>query len=292
MSSRQPPTFLIADADTNTRNLLAEVLRSAGFFMITQARDGNELLERTAELGPRIVITTSRLPGLSGLDYTRLIRAGHKEVSRQTSIIVMTDTPTKVFLDAAQQAGVDEMLARPFSSKSVIVRVQSVIERPREFIDCAVYVGPCRRRRMIDDYNGPMRRFVDPLGDPQHAAPWEFETNRVAVRACVKKISELTVGLTPGDRRKLREIYFAVKEAELLADNTKDLMMGDAARSLGRYITAIGSTGLPDAEVLTTHIDAMHTLGILTSEHHQEREDLITGLKKVVDKKLARIKAA
>jgi DNA-binding response OmpR family regulator len=292
MSGRHQPTFLIADADTNTRGLLAEVLRSAGYFMITQARDGNELLERTVEYNPTIVITTSRLPGLSGLDYTRLIRSGHKEVSRQTSIIVMTDTPTKVFLDAAQQAGVDEMLARPFSSKSVFVRIQSVLERPREFIDCAVYVGPCRRRRMIDDYSGPMRRFIDPLGDTQHQAPWELESNRVAVRSCVKKISELTVGLTPGDRRKLREIYFAVKEAETLADETKDNAMGDAARSLGRYITAIGSTGTPDPEVLTTHIDAMHTLGMLTSEHHVERENLIKGLKKVVDKKLTRIKAA
>jgi DNA-binding response OmpR family regulator len=292
MSRTQPPTFLIADADTHTRGLLAEVLRSAGFFMITQARDGNDLLERTAELHPRVVITTSRLPGLSGLDYTRMIRTGYKEVSRQTSIIVMTDTPTKAFLDAAQQAGADEMLARPFSSKSVAIRVQSVLERPREFIDCAVYVGPCRRRRMIDSYDGPMRRFIDPLGGAEHMAPWELEPNRVAVRACVKKISELTTGLTPGDRRKLREIYFAVKETETLADETRDGVMGEAARSLGRYITAIGSTGTPDPEVLSTHIDAMHTLGMLGSEAHEERENLIKGLKKVVDKKLNRIKAA
>ena len=101
-------------------------------------------------------------------------------------------------------------------------------------VDCAVYVGPCRRRRMIDSYDGPMRRFIDPLGGAEHMAPWELEPNRVAVRSCVKKISELTTGLTPGDRRKLREIYFAVKEAESLADDTKDGMMGDAARSLGK----------------------------------------------------------
>jgi DNA-binding response OmpR family regulator len=293
MSSRRThPTFLLADSDTHARNLLAEVLRAAGYFMIDAVRDGNELLERTAEILPQVVITASRIPGLSGLEYTRAIRSGFKDVPRQTSIIVMTDTPTKAFLDAAKQSGADEMLVRPFSSQAVLLRVKSVLERPREFIDCAVYVGPCRRRRMVEQYTGPMRRFVDPIGNETAASPWEHEENRVAVRACVKKISELSRGLTSKDRRKLREIFFAVKETEKMADDVKDEMMGEAARSLGRYVMAIGANGTPDPEVLSTHIDAMHTLGMLSGEHHNERENLITGLKKVVDKRLGRTQAA
>lgn len=291
-TKNQIPTFLIADPDPHSRNLVAEVLRAANFFMIATVRDGNDLLERTVETHPTVVITASRMPGLSGLEFTRLIRAGYQDVSRQTSIIVMTDTPTKVFLAAAQESGVDEMLARPFSSQAVLARVKSVLERPREFVDSAAYVGPCRRRRMLEDYQGPMRRFIDPIdGAGGVKAPWEVESNRVAVRACVKRISELASGLTAHDRRKLREIYFAVKETEAKADEVKDQLMGEAARSLGRYITAIGANGIPDAEVMTTHIDAMHTLGMLTSEHHVERENLIVGLKKVVDKKLTRSRA-
>jgi len=293
MSSRSAqPTFLIADSDTHSCNLLAEVLRAAGYFMISTVRDGDELLARTADTHPRIVITASRIPGLSGLEYTRMIRAGYREVSRQTSVIVMTDTPTKAFLDAAQQAGADEMLVRPFSSQAVLLRVKSVLERPREFVDCAVYVGPCRRRRMVEQYGGPMRRFIDPVGTEASASPWEHEENRVAVRACVKKISELSSGLTSKDRRKLREIFFAVKETQLKADEVSDEMMGEAARSLGRYVMAIGASGTPDPEVLTTHIDAMHTLGLLSGEHHQERENLIEGLRKIVDKRLGRTQAA
>lgn len=292
-NKNRPPSFLVADSDPHSRNLISEVLRAASYFMITTVRDGKELLERTAEMHPRVVITASRIPGISGLDYTRMIRAGFQDISRQTSIIVMTDTPTKAFLDAAQDSGVDEMLARPFSSQAVLDRVTSVLERPREFIDCAVYTGPCRRRRMIDDYRGPLRRFIDPLGDdPGGTAPWELEPNRQAVRTCIKKISELSIGLTPGDRRKLREIFFAVKEAEQMADSQKDEMMGESARSLGRYITAVGASAALDPEVMTTHIDAMHTLVMLPSEHQSARENLVKGLKKVVDKKLNRIKVA
>jgi DNA-binding response OmpR family regulator len=291
-SQNTQSTFLLADSDQHSRNLLAEVLRAAGYFMIDTVRNGNELLERTCDTHPRIVITASRIPGLSGLQYTRMIRAGYKEVSRQTSIIVMTDTPTKGFLAAAQQSGADEMLVRPFSSQAVLLRVKSVLERPREFVDCAVYVGPCRRRRMVEQYVGPMRRFIDPIGTEGAASPWEHEENRVAVRSCVKKISELSSGLTAMDRRKLREIFFAVKETQQKADEIRDEMMGEAARSLGRYIMAIGANGTADPEVLTTHIDAMHTLGVLTGEHHLERENLIAGLKKVVDKRLGRTQAA
>jgi DNA-binding response OmpR family regulator len=291
-SQNTQSTFLLADSDQHSRNLLAEVLRAAGYFMIDTVRNGNELLERTCDTHPRIVITASRIPGLSGLQYTRMIRAGYKEVSRQTSIIVMTDTPTKGFLAAAQQSGADEMLVRPFSSQAVLLRVKSVLERPREFVDCAVYVGPCRRRRMVEQYVGPMRRFIDPIGNDGAASPWEHEENRVAVRSCVKKISELSSGLTAMDRRKLREIFFAVKETQQKADEVRDEMMGEAARSLGRYIMAIGANGTADPEVLTTHIDAMHTLGVLTGEHHLERENLIAGLKKVVDKRLGRTQAA
>lgn len=285
-------SFLIADSDQHSRTLLAEVLRAAGYFTIQSARDGNELLERTIEFRPRVVFTSSRIPGLSGLEYTRLIRSGYADVPRQLSIIAMTDTPTKAFLKAAEESGVDEMLARPFSSQTVLIRLKSVLDRPREFIESARYIGPCRRRRMIDAQGGPRRRFTDPIDDPSQLAEWESESNRAIVRACIRKISELAVNLTPGDRRKLREIYSAVKETEEIADGVRDQMMGDAARSLGRYLVAVGASGLIELDVLKTHIDAMHTLGVLSGQHDEQRRLLIVGLRQVVDKKLGRFRAA
>jgi two-component system chemotaxis response regulator CheY len=285
-------TILVADPVSHTRNLVSEVLRSMGFEKILNARDGADLLRLTVQYDPRIVITTSRLPGLSGLEYTRLIRGGYETVSRVTSIIVMTDTPTRSFLSAARESGADEMLVRPFTAHAIVARVRSVLERPREFVDSAVYTGPCRRRRMLPAYAGPRRRFLDPTDDMPGAMAWESEENRAAVRKCVQKIGEVAKDLAPGDRRKLQQVFRATKDAESFADETLDAMMGAAARSLGRYISSIGSSGAPDPEVMRTHIDAMHTLSVLSSSMHVERQQLVNGLVRVVDKRLGRSVAA
>jgi CheY-like chemotaxis protein len=291
-SRHKKALFIVADQTMQTRNLISEVLRGAGFDNILHARDGQELIDLTLEYNPQIIITTSRLPVVSGLDFCRMIRAGYKHVPRTLAIIAMTNTATKVFLDHARDAGVDEMLVRPFTAQAVLLRVQSVLERPREFIDSASYVGPCRRRRSFDSYDGPLRRFTDPIGDEDGAPMWEKETARAAVRLCVQKISQTVQGLTDGDRRKLREVYSAVKETEQKADEMRDVMLGMAARSLGRYITAVGASGSLDPETVKTHIDAMHTLGLLTSTQHEERQKLVDGLERIVDKKLGRTRAA
>lgn len=279
--------FLVCDENPYTRRLVADVLAGAGFDKVQFASDGVDLLTLTVEFQPRIVITTSRVPGISGLDFTRMIRSGYRGVNRALSIIVMTDTPTQKFIDAAREAGADELLVRPFTGQALLSRVEAVLLRPRRFVESVGYVGPCRRRRMLEEYDGPTRRFTDPF-EGSDKPLWEAEGNRALVRACITKISELAAVLTPGDRRKLREVYSAVRETEQLADDVRDQFMGDAARSLGRYITAIGGAGAVDHDVLTTHIDAMQKLSVLTSEHQNAREQLVKGLVAVVDKRLGR----
>ncbi|MEQ1617551.1 MAG: response regulator [Terricaulis sp.] len=279
--------FLVCDENPHTRRLVADVLAGVGFEKVQFATDGVDLLKLAVEFQPRIVITSSRVPGVSGLDFTRMIRGGYQDLNRALSIIVMTDTPTQKFIDAARKSGADELLVRPFNGQALLSRVEAVLLRPRRFVESVNYVGPCRRRRMIDEYDGPMRRFTDPLEENERPL-WEAETNRELVKKCITRISELANALTPGDRRKLREVYAAVQDTEQLADDVRDQFMGDAARSLGRYITAIGGSGAVDQDVLSTHVDAMQKLSVMGSQHQAEREELVQGLVKVVDKRLGR----
>lgn len=280
--------ILIADASPNILRLLAEVLRGAEIEKLHYAFNGREALSLCAEYAPDIIITTSRLPEVSGLEITRLIRAGWKTVRRDTGVIVMSDTATKGFLEAAAKSGADEMLVRPFTGEAVIERVKAIAARKREFIDAAVYVGPCRRRRAREDYAGPMRRFVDPCDDMPGAPLWEKASHREAVRKCVQKISECMTGLSSNDRQKLRAIFAAVKETEAVADGSRDEALGQAARSLGRYIISVGANGVIDEETVRTHIDAMHSLSVLKGAQQEERLRLVEGLSRIVDKRLGR----
>jgi len=289
--SKRKVTFLVGDQNGYNRNIVADILRNVGFDDVHFARDGTELIDQTVDLKPKIVICNSRFPIVSGLEYARMVRSGLEGIDRALSVIVATNTATVDFVTAARASGVDEMLVRPITAAALLARVEAVLLRPRRFIDSINYVGPCRRRRMLDEYGGPLRRFTDPL-EEEGVAPWEMATNRELVRQCVFTLSEKCANLAPGDRRKLREVYQAVEATKQVADEVRDEALGEAARSLMRYITAIGAARPLDPEVLSTHIDVMQKLGAIGSEFDNERQELIKGLIAVVDKRVKRASAA
>jgi len=283
--ARKP--VVVCDPNPLARRLVADVLRGAGFELLRYARDGGELMDVTLECAPQIAITASRIPGVSGLEYVRAVRAGMQHVNRAMPVIIMTTTPTQSFIEAARSSGVDEMLVAPFNAQALLARIDAVVKRPRAFVDSLAYVGPCRRRRMPEDFVGPHRRLSDPL-DVDGASSWESEESREAVRACVRRLSELTFAVAPGDRRKLREIFEVVEDARDVADEVRDMAMAESARSLARYISAVGAARGLEADVLCTHVDAMQKLSFLGANQDEERRRLVDGLVAVVDKRLRR----
>ena len=197
--------IIVADGSGHVRRLVVEILRTEGFNNVYLARDGEELLTKVVEVAPKVVFAMADLSKVSGIEFVRTIRHGYQQVNRSMSVILMTTQATTGVLDDMRKAGVDEVLVCPFSSSALMARLESVLLRPRRFIESANYRGPCRRRKMIEEYGGPMRRFIDPIDDNK-SEPWEAESNRALARLCVEKISQMSADIKPGDRRKLREI--------------------------------------------------------------------------------------
>lgn len=279
--------IMVADPSRHARSMMCDVLAHAGYGDLIQATNEQDVLEYLEQSRPKIVVMPAGFPGLSGLAFTKRVRAGHNFVPRETSIILTTDAPTRSFLDATREVGVDEVVVLPYTAQSLIARIRSVIERPRPFVDCAVYVGPCRRRRMLQDYRGPRRRAADPSAAAPAGPLWESENNRAAVRLCVQKLSEHGALLSAEDRQKLRHVYHSVMQIETEATRANDEALGAAARSLGRYIQALGANAQLEQDVVTTHVDAMHTLCLAANTGQDQRQQMIAGLERVVQRKLA-----
>lgn len=235
---------VVAKSERQARGLICDLLRSAGIREIFQSEDGNELLDVVDRQRPRIVIASAHLPNLTGLDITRRIRAGHHFVPRETSVILTTRAPTQKIIQEARLVGIDEIVAVPFTGQALTARVRSVLDRPRPFIDCPSYVGPCRRRKMLQDYKGPLRRMTDPATETLNADNWSYETPRSAIRKCIQKFSEHSSSLSRHHQVMMREIYQSVMRQDTRASQDEDLQLGMTAKSLGIYLSGIPAGGI------------------------------------------------
>ncbi len=280
-------SFLVAYSNNHDRRLLAEQLRGLGASKIAQAANGEALMAELVSARPRIVITESRLPGTSGLEFTRQVRAGYKLVNRALSIIVITSTPTQDFIKIAEEAGVDEMLAYPFTPAALAARVEAVLKRPRKFVESATYVGPDRRRRMTDGGDSPLRRRSDLAPECE----WETAAAREVLR---RQIERFAAEIETGEAKPIRIVSAleSAKAVRALALSLGDQHMAAAGGSAIRYLCDIGPTPAYDSNIMRTHLHALLTLTRLGQKDEPVRAELVEGLAALVEHRLRKAKMA
>ena len=110
IKSALPLPILIADANIHTRRLFQNELRLEGFTNVTTVGTAQELIERTQELKPSIVITSAELPDAPAAAFAKMIRAGCGAISRTTAVIATIRQATPELINTLRLAGVDEIL--------------------------------------------------------------------------------------------------------------------------------------------------------------------------------------
>jgi len=109
---------LVVDDSRAIRVILKKMLTELGFSDVSEAGDGQEALERIAELGePDIMLIDWNMPVMNGLE---LIRAVRKELGMRGLPILMVTTETEYDqMVRALAAGANEYVMKPFT-KDVI----------------------------------------------------------------------------------------------------------------------------------------------------------------------------
>ena len=120
--------LLVADDDRDIRDLVAFKLEQAGY-AVEAVDDGVAALEAALASTPALVVLDVMMPGLSGVDVTRELRADPR--TAHVPIILLTARAQEADVENGFATGADDYVVKPFSPRELVSRVQAVLARQR-----------------------------------------------------------------------------------------------------------------------------------------------------------------
>ncbi|MFT3954149.1 MAG: response regulator transcription factor [Piscinibacter sp.] len=119
-----PARVLVAEDQTDIRDLLVMNLRNAGY-EVTAVADGRAALaEQTAQ--PRdLLVLDLMMPGLDGLEVCKALRAR----GSAAPILMLTAKSTELDRVLGLELGADDYLTKPFSLAELLARVKALLRR-------------------------------------------------------------------------------------------------------------------------------------------------------------------
>jgi two-component system, OmpR family, phosphate regulon response regulator PhoB len=125
MSGTSPRVLIVEDEEALTL-LLRYNLEAAGYDVETVAR-GDDADVRFKERPPDLVILDWMLPGLSGIELCRRLRA--RPDTRQLPIIMLTARGEESERVRGLSTGADDYIVKPFSVPELLARVSALLRR-------------------------------------------------------------------------------------------------------------------------------------------------------------------
>jgi len=122
--ARSPYTVLIADDEPSVRMLVQATIDADGYNVI-EATDGNEAWSLIQEHRPSLVLLDVRMPGRTGLEILRAIKAEPNLVA--TKVILLTASAQESEINAGLVAGADFYLTKPFSPRDLLSKVDEAL---------------------------------------------------------------------------------------------------------------------------------------------------------------------
>ncbi|MBW6432475.1 response regulator [Actinoplanes hulinensis] len=119
---------LVADDDADIRDLVIFKLEGLGLETIA-VEDGETALAAIREQRPAIAILDIAMPGLSGIDVCRMIRAD--PAIADTLVLLLTARVQEQDVERGFAVGADDYVTKPFSPRELVSRVQTLLSRTR-----------------------------------------------------------------------------------------------------------------------------------------------------------------
>jgi len=116
-------TILVVDDERKIRDLVRSYLELEGYSVLV-ADSGERALEAASRSDPDLVVLDLGLPDLSGEEVARTLRT-----ASNVPIIMLTAKAAEDDRVAGLRLGADDYLAKPFSPRELVARVEAVLRR-------------------------------------------------------------------------------------------------------------------------------------------------------------------
>ena len=133
------PRILVVEDEIDVALLITYNLEAEGYLAESVAR-GEEAELRLAESAPDLLILDWMLPGVSGIEICRRLRA--REATRTLPVIMVTARQEEAERVRGLAVGADDYVVKPFSVIELMARVRALLRRSRpERVAERLYAG-------------------------------------------------------------------------------------------------------------------------------------------------------
>lgn len=161
-------TILVVEDESAIAELIAINLRHAGYEVVVAAT-ADQAQAAVDKVLPDLVLLDWMLPGQSGLMLAKQWRGASR--TRDLPLIMLTARDSEADRVSGLDAGADDYLSKPFSTKELLARIRAVLRRKApEALDTAVEVGGLR----LDPGTRRVSRMVDGQTREVKVGPTEF----------------------------------------------------------------------------------------------------------------------
>ncbi len=177
-----PKRILIVDDDTTLADSLRRYFVEYGFDVFL-APDGDTLRLVLGKETVDLIILDLMLPGESGFDLAREIRR-----KSDIPIIMLTGMSDEADRVVGLELGADDYVAKPFSPRELLARVNAILRRAANSRNAAASVQQASSERVATFAGWRIelgrRRLINPLGEEIRLTAGEFSVLVMLVENC------------------------------------------------------------------------------------------------------------
>lgn len=151
---------LVIEPERAKAALIQDLLRGLDCTEVVAVREpdaGFAFLEGRA---PLVVMCAGRMAPMDGFEFTKKLRHATNVRDCEVSVVLTFAGPERGDVLAALNAGADSLLPFPMSANQMRQMMLALATQKRPFVRAATYVGPCRRRGLVQG-SGDVRRLED-----------------------------------------------------------------------------------------------------------------------------------